>query len=154
MSRLFSIAVFICCFTTVFSQTKLFRGQNTYDSEVVWSMYGNEVYHGNRFSGGVLFATVRNEEVYLGRYVEDCIYSFRGDEVYLGRSSFSSDLLYTVRDGQIYAGNSTFSGDILFTYKEGKIYRGDSSFLNDIVFTIEQGEEFDLRLIACMIGPF
>lgn len=138
-----------------FAQTKIYKGNSESNSDLVYTIIKNQVYHGENAFGSPSYV-FQNNTVYRGgsTFSSNAEYTIKDGKVYLGDGFMTSNPLYTIIDDKVYLGESTYSGDILFSYKDGKIYKGDATFSSDIIATISLDSFTNLPLIICIIGPY
>lgn len=134
---------------------KLYKGETTYEKILIYSIDGNNIFKGDKTWNDPIYSFDQNS-FYAGssRFRSQQLFTFQGDYIRLVSNDLGRQIIYTVKGNKIYAGDSTFSNDCLFTFQDGKIYSGDSTFVSDILFTLEFEGEIDLRVIACLIGPY
>ena len=101
------------------AQSRLYRGNSTYSSDIVLTFDGKYVYSGK------------------SSYSSDIILTFDGKYIYSGKSTYSSDAIATFDGKYVYKGRSTYSSDVLFTYDGRHIYKGRSTYSSDILYTVK-----------------
>ena len=78
MKRVLTI-IFILLPMVVAAQSKMYRGNSTYISDILCTYDGKYLYNGN------------------STYSSDIVLTYDGRHVYDGRSTYSSDILYTIK---------------------------------------------------------
>lgn len=153
--RLLIVSIMTILFTQWAIGQRLFKGETTFSKVLIYSIEDENIYKVESTWNDPLYSFNQNG-FYLGSsaFRKQMLFNFQGKQVYLASNNLGREVMYTIRDNKIYAGDSSFSTDCLFTVSEGKIYRGDSTFISDILFTLETDVEIDLRVLACLIGPY
>lgn len=121
-----------------FSQSKVYRGNSTYSSDVLYTWDGKHLYRGNStYSSDILF-TWDGKHLYQGNstYSSDVLATWDGKYIYRGRSNYSSDVVLTWDGFRLYRGRSTYSSDTLYTIDAKYVYPGRSTYSSDILLTV------------------
>ena len=139
-----------------FSQIKVYSGENTFLSDLVYQVEGNTVY---RYSNPAIktdILYIEGDKVYLKdrKFFNDIKYTVVGNTIYQGNSTTTFDKLYTLKEGKLYVGDGTFSSHCLYTFQDGKIYQGDSTSSFDIIMSYEIDSPSELIKVAMLVTPY
>ena len=110
------IAFIIIASMSMLAQTKIYRGNSTYSSDILYSWDGRYLYRGNSSYTSDIIATWDGRFLYRGRsnYSSDTLYTFDGKYIYQGRSNYTSDTVATWSNNRLYAGYSVYTSDIIY----------------------------------------
>lgn len=139
MKRFLTFLLIAFTFSVAVAQSRIYRGNSTYSSDILYSCDGRYLYKGNSgYSSDILF-TFDGKYLYDGKstYSSDVLLAFDGRYIYAGRSSYNSDVLFTFDGKYLYKGRSTYSSDILLTFDGKHVYKGLSTYSSDILFTLK-----------------
>ena len=82
-----------------YSQVKIYKGNSTYSSDIIFTINDSKVYKGN------------------SNYSVDILFVLRDGRLYKGNSSYYSDVICTKKDNKVYNANSIYSSDIQFSWQ-------------------------------------
>ncbi|EDP95043.1 hypothetical protein U8527_08440 [Kordia algicida OT-1] len=154
MKKLLLTLLFCCITFTLFAQTKIYRGDSTNLSDLLFTVQDGKVYKSNisRFSDRVLF-TINDNTIMEGNStsVFDVIATVREGKVYKERSFTTFDVMFNIYKEKIYDEDSQFIFDVKATIRNGKVYKERSMMRSDILLTIE-GELTDIELAAVWLA--
>ena len=79
------------------AQSRLYKGNSTYSSDILYTYDGKHLYAGS------------------STYSGDTLFTCDGKYLYVGCSTYTTHTLCTITRKHIYRGRSSYSGDILYT---------------------------------------
>lgn len=155
MKKFLILFALLCTFDAI-SQVKVYYGENTFLSDLVYQIEGNTVY---RYSNPAIktdILYIDGDKVYLKdrKFFNDVKYTIVGNTIYQGNSTTTFDKLYTLKEGKLFMGDGTFTTQCLYTLMEGKIYKGDSTSSFDVIMSYEISSEEELIKVAMLITPY
>lgn len=152
------LLIFLCFIFPSFlwSQTKVYVGNQKMMNDLVFEFRSNTVYRVNNGISKSEYLFVDSDKVYFRdrKFATDVKYTVKSNVIYKGNSTSTFDVLFTLKDNKLYIGNSTFRTDCLYTFKDGVIYRGDSTSSFDAFMSYELADPNDLIYVAMMVAPY
>ena len=92
------IAMLFCfAFISVSAQVKVYKGNSSYSSDILYTVRKGKVYKGS------------------SSYSSDVLFNIKDGKLYDGNSSYSSDIFANKRGLKVYKNNSSYSSDVDFT---------------------------------------
>ncbi len=153
-----SVVLFLFLFlsTSLFSQTKVFRGERTNFNDIVYSISNQKVKRMTSSVWGTDILFIRGNKVYDDSFRSNCIYTIVGNKIYKGDSNSVFDLLYEVENNQFFQVSTGSLDKCLFTLNNNQIFVGDSRSTFDCVFSLETDEEVNnsLMLVFLCLAPY
>lgn len=98
-----------------------------------------------RFLFSLMFAFIMfvtyGQNIYRGKssYSSDIVANVKGNIVYKGSSRYQSSAMFNFDGKYIRYGTSHYDSDIIATYVDGKLYQGKGTYTSDIIATYSRG---------------
>ncbi|MCO5260388.1 MAG: T9SS type A sorting domain-containing protein [Crocinitomicaceae bacterium] len=118
---------------------KIFQGDSTSSSKIVFTFDGKYVYQGDSTSSSKRIYTWDGKHIFQGDSTSSSkiMYTWDGKYLYQGDSTSSSKRLYTWDGKYFYQGDSSSSSKRIYTFDGKHLYQGDSTSSSRIMYTFD-----------------
>lgn len=148
--------LFLIYSSTLYCQTKVFRGERTNFNDIVYSISNESVKRMTSSVWGNEKFYIRGNKLYTDAFRSTCVYTIIGNKIYKGDSDSVFDLLYEIEDNQFYQVSSGAIRKCLFTFVNHQIFIGDSRSTFECVFSVEVDNTVNnsLALVFLSLAPY